>query len=99
LLPLRTFRGHRGKVVAAAVSPGGRYVVSADEQGGVRVWDLLRPRACRDLELQMAEAHEKLEKNAADPDALATFRDWYAFWGRDELQAEVSARAGLANGE
>ena len=98
LLPLRTFRGHRGKVVAAAVSPSGRYVVSADDQGGVRVWDLLRPRACRDLELQMAEAHEKLKKNAADPDALATFRDWYAFWGRDELQAEVSARAGLANG-
>ena len=47
------FRGHHGRLTAAAVSPNGRYVVSGDEHGTVKAWDLLRPLRCRDLELKL----------------------------------------------
>jgi WD40 repeat protein len=33
-----TFIGHSGKVTAAAYSPSGRWVASADESGNVKVW-------------------------------------------------------------
>jgi serine/threonine protein kinase/WD40 repeat protein len=96
LLLLRSFRGHSGNVAAAAVSPGGRYLVSADDRGGVRIWDLMRPLECRDLQREMARAHEKLQVNPADKQGLAVFLDWYAFWGRDLSEAELRPRARLA---
>jgi WD40 repeat protein len=36
---LRTFRGHNGQVKALAPSPDGRYLLSAAEDGILRVWD------------------------------------------------------------
>jgi hypothetical protein len=80
---LRTFLGHGGRVVAAGVSPGGRYLVSVDAHGRCKSWDLMRPARCRDLEQRMARAHELLKKNPGDHEALETLRQWYAFRGRD----------------
>ena len=92
-VPMRVFRGHRGRVTAAAASPDGRYVVSSDEQGVVKAWDLLHPMRCRDLEQKLRVAHEQLDANAADWNALAVLGEWSAFRGRG-----FSARSPLAGG-
>jgi WD40 repeat protein len=81
-IPMRFLRGHQGIVTAAAVSPNGRYVVSGDEHGIVKVWDLFRPLHCHDLELRLSEAQERLVSRPDDPNALTALAEWYAFRGR-----------------
>ena len=81
VVPMRVFQGHAGRVTAAAVSPDGRYLVSADETGTVLAWDLRRPLRCRDLENKMASRAEFMKNGQVDPDPAA-LREWYAFRGR-----------------
>jgi WD40 repeat protein len=92
---LRTFEGHKAPVIAAAVSPQGRYIVSADQLGTVRLWDLMRPARCRELEQQMAQAHDLIETDPASPAARATLRAWYAFRGHDVTMAYLVDRGKL----
>jgi WD40 repeat protein len=90
---LRTLEGHKAAIQAAAVSPGGRFIVSADALGMVRVWDLMRPARCRELEEQMAAALDLLERNPTSPDAMETLRKWYAFQGREVSTKDLLGRA------
>ena len=81
-VPMRVFRGHRGRVTAAAASPQGRYIVSGDDTGAVIVWDLLRPLRDRELETGLNRAIEGLPTGESDLTAEAAFRRWYEFRGR-----------------
>jgi eukaryotic-like serine/threonine-protein kinase len=38
--PLRTMDGHRANILAADVSPDGRWIASGDNDGEVRIWEL-----------------------------------------------------------
>ena len=93
---LRTLEGHKAAIQAAAVSPGERFIVSADALGTVRVWDLMRPARSRELEQQMAMAYELLAGNPTSPDAMKTLRNWYAFQGRDVSTDDLLERARVA---
>ena len=98
MVAMRTFHGHRGRVVAAAVSRGGRYIVSADDHGTVLAWDLFRPLQGRDLARRMARAHERLKSDPDDKPALALLGEWYAFCGREMSEDERSRRTGAPGG-
>ena len=93
-VPMRAFRGHRGRVTAAAVSSGGRYVVSGDETGAVLVWDLLRPLRGRDLEQKLQATHERLASDPADAGAHAALREWLSFRGHSTDSAAPAAATG-----
>ena len=80
---LRTLEGHNAQVVAAAMSSNGRFIVSADSQGTVRVWDVLRPARCRELERQLKEAYDRIDRDPKAPTPVATLQSWYAFCGDD----------------
>jgi hypothetical protein len=67
-------------VIAAGVSPNGRYIVSGDEQGRLLAWDLLRPLRCRDFELRLAAAFTRARTSGAGPDAR-TLNEWLKFRG------------------
>lgn len=90
---MRLFHGHSGRVTAAAVSPDGRYLVSADETGTVLAWDLRRPLRGHDLENRMASRGELMKNGQVDPDP-AVLREWYAFRGRPSPPPPLTARAG-----
>jgi WD40 repeat protein len=47
---VRTLAGHTGVVAAVAVTPDGRYAVSASDDGTLKVWDLATGQAARTLE-------------------------------------------------
>lgn len=82
LTPLRTLEGHRERVTVVGASRNGRFVVSADEQNVVKVWDLMRPAHGRELERQTANALAVLEREPDNAQARSTLGRWYAFRGR-----------------
>lgn len=93
---MRTFEGHQSRVIASDVSPNGRYMVSADEAGVVKAWDLFRPLRGRELELKLATVHEQLKADPRNRAASATLSEWYAFCGRDVSRQMLANRAGGA---
>jgi serine/threonine protein kinase/WD40 repeat protein len=80
-LHVRTLRGHVARVVAAGISPNGRFVVSVDEHGRCLGWDLLRPAVCRDFERDLGVLR--------DPKQTANLRKWFTFRGREDLGSAV----------
>jgi WD40 repeat protein len=90
---LRAFRGHQAQVIAAGVSPNGRYIVSGDEHGTLLAWDLLRPRHCRDFELKFASAYNRLKDGRAGPEAQS-LNEWFKFRG-----FSVFSESALPSGE
>jgi hypothetical protein len=85
-VPMRVFHGHVGRVTAAAVSPAGRYIVSADATGRLLAWDLLRPLHGWEFEVELRKARERFDANPADPEALSILAEWFAFRGRDVVR-------------
>jgi serine/threonine protein kinase/WD40 repeat protein len=77
---LRVFQGHEARIIAAGVSPNGRYIVSADEHGRLLAWDLLRPLQCRDFEGRLSVAFNRLKDGHAGPDARS-LNEWFKFRG------------------
>jgi WD40 repeat protein len=78
---LRTLRGHHARLVAAGMSPNGRFIVSVDESGRCLGWDLLRPAVCRDYEKKLGMSR--------DAEEVADLRNWFTFRGREDLASAV----------
>jgi WD40 repeat protein/tRNA A-37 threonylcarbamoyl transferase component Bud32 len=92
MVVLRTLQGHKGRVDAIAMSPSGRYIVSADALGEVRVWDVMRPARSLELERKLAEAYEHWSRNPASNFDVASLERWYSFCGAQRLLSKLSAR-------
>jgi WD40 repeat protein len=56
---LRTLQGHAGQVNAAAVTPDGRYAVSASTDQTLKVWELESGRALRALQGHAASVNSE----------------------------------------
>jgi hypothetical protein len=101
-VPLRTLEGHRAAVEFAAVSPNGRFIVSADRDRTVRVWDVMRPARGRELEHDMRAAYDLIDNKIDKPSAsflpLETLRSWYAFCGHEVAISELEKWESLAAG-
>jgi hypothetical protein len=67
-------------------------VVSVDQRGAVKAWDLFRPARLHDLEQKTADALEHIEKDPNSQTAVNTLREWYAFHGRDVSLQALSSR-------
>ena len=93
---LRSFEGHKTQVDAAGISPDGRFIVSVDKSGIVKAWDVMRPARYHELEREVSLASELLDRAPGNADALASFRKWYAFRGRDDLLKALSSRSPAA---
>ncbi len=76
---VRTLRGHVARVVAAGISPNGRFLVSVDGHGRCLGWDLLRPAVCRDF--------EKWTDTSRESEETARLKKWYTLRGRPDLSA------------
>jgi WD40 repeat protein len=90
---LRSFRGHDAPVIAAGVSPSGRFIVSADERGRLLAWDLLRPLRCRDFELRLSSAYARQRDARAGLDT-ASLVEWFKFRGFPIPTSESEALSG-----
>jgi WD40 repeat protein len=93
---LRCFPGHKSRIIASGVSPDERYVVSVDEQGNARAWDLFRPALCHELEANLVAAREQLKDDGKE-NLLTALREWYALFSRDESGAPAGAKPAAVN--
>ncbi len=95
---LRTFRGHTSWVRSVVISADGYTTVSAGDDTTLKLWDVSSPDEYLKLEREVADARQALDKESANPAALATFGRWYAFRGKYDWAAEFfeKARAGGA---
>jgi hypothetical protein len=75
------------------VSPNGEWAVSGGQDQIVRLWNFRLGEHYRRRELAVAKARTALGINENDPQALATFGDWYAFRGMDVWAAELFDKA------
>ncbi len=90
---MRTFSGHLGVVSSIAIAADGRSVLTGSYDRSLRLWDFSRGVAQRALEPRVALAQARLTQDPADPSALATLGQWYAFRGRDHWAVELLTRA------
>jgi WD40 repeat protein len=83
---MRTLGRHKGRVTAAAVSARGRYLVSGDENGGVKAWDIERPQLSRELEPKVQAALRQLSSDPSNAEARSTLDRWFEFRGRGVIR-------------
>ena len=50
--PITSFEGHSGNVTALGFQSGGRWIVSASEDGSIKIWDVRTPGIQRDYQLK-----------------------------------------------
>ncbi|MGA2496283.1 MAG: protein kinase [Tepidisphaeraceae bacterium] len=96
---IHTFNAHDQPLSALAVSASGMRVLTAAQVDPTpRMWDFSRPQRYRDFEAEIPNARAALDRNPADPAALAVFGRWYAFRAVPAWALELFAQARAAGG-
>ncbi len=95
--PFRGTLGPGESFESSAFSPDGRRLISGGYQQEMRLWDYDGPARCNDLAPHAEAAVKTLQAAAggshADPAALVSLGEWYAFRGRPDWAVNFFARA------
>jgi hypothetical protein len=89
LVLLRSLGGHTARIVAAGMSPKGRFIASIDEQGRVLAWDLLRPAFVREIEKKLADPRNMDRSPAQAKQDLENLARWFNIRGRGDLAQQI----------
>jgi WD40 repeat protein len=90
---LHAFGSTSEAIRSLALSHDGRLALAGCEDGSLKLWDFTQVRTHRQFEERLARARQVMRQSPDDPEALATFGEWYAFRGVSGWAVDLLRRA------
>ena len=90
---LHAFTSTAEAIRSLALSTDGRLALVGCEDGALKLWDFSQVRTHRQFEERLARARVVAQATPDNPEALATFGEWYAFRGVSGWAVDLLRRA------